>query len=137
MALIPENVRVIEIDAEAIETIEDVRTDAADFFIDFETGRITSQRITGTDKAIQWLGIGCKTERDRFPIFGDFGTPFEQMISDDLPRAVAEGELVRNIEELAAEHELIQNLEVEVDFQGNRAKVNVLVNGQKGSVVIE
>lgn len=31
------------------------------------------------------------TERDRYSIYGDFGTPFEQMIADDLPRSVAEG----------------------------------------------
>lgn len=136
MALIPEDVRVIEINAEAIEDTENVRTDAADFLIDFENGRITSQRITGTDKAIQWLGIGCKTERDRYPIYGEFGTPFEAMISEDVPRAVAEGEMVRNIEELAAEHEQIQSIEVEVDFQGNKAIVDVQVNGQQESVVI-
>lgn len=136
MALIPENVRVIEVDIEAIEDVEAVRRDAADFFIDFENGRITSQRITGTDKAIQWLGIGCKTERDRYPIYGDFGTSFEQMIADGLPRDVIEGELVRSIEELAAEHEQIQSIEVEVDFRGNKAIVDVQVNGQQESVVI-
>jgi Protein of unknown function (DUF2634) len=136
MALIPEDVSVIEINAEAIEDAENVRADAADFLIDFENGRILSQRISGTDKAVQWLGIGCKTERDRYPIYGDFGTPFEAMITDDLPRSVIEGEMVRNIEELAAEHEEIQSLEVEVTFDGNKAIVDVQVNGQQESVVI-
>ncbi|OHX55289.1 DUF2634 domain-containing protein [Planococcus faecalis] len=97
---------------------------------------MTSQRITGTDKAIQWLGIGCKTERDHYPIYRDFGTPFEKLIADSLPRGVIEGEIVRNIEELGTQHELIQSLEVSVDFNGRQAYVGILVNGQQESVVV-
>lgn len=136
MALIPEEVSVIEIAVESIESVESVRPNTADFLIDFENSRWTSQQITGTDKAVQWLGIGCQTERDRYPIYGDFGTPFEAMIAADLPRSVIEGEMVRNIEELGAQHEEIQSLEVEVSFNGNRAIVDVHVNGQQESVVI-
>lgn len=136
MALIPENVQVIEIEAEAIEMVENVRAEAADFFIDFEQGRMTSQRITGTDKALQWLGLGCKTERDHFTIYRDFGTPFERLIEEQLPRDVVEGEIVRGIEELGAQHELLQSLGVDVSFAGNKANVNVEANGQIESVVI-
>lgn len=136
MALIPENIQVIEIEAAAIETVENVRADAADFLIDFEQGRITSQRISGTDKALQWLGLGCKTERDHYTIYRDFGTPFERLIEEHLPRDVAEGEMVRGIEELGAQNELIQSLNVDVTFSGNKAIVNIEANGQLESVVI-
>lgn len=136
MALIPENVQVIEIEAAAIETIENVRADAADFFIDFEQGRMTSQRITGTDKALQWLGIGCKTERDNFTIYRDFGAPFERLIEEQLPRDVVEGEIVRGVEELGTQHEMLQSLGVEVVFSGNKAEVTIEANGQIESVVI-
>lgn len=137
MALIPENVQVIEIDAQTIETEETVRADAADFLIDFERGRWTSQRITGDEKALQWLGIGCMTERDQYGIYGDFGIYRESLIEQQMPRDITEGEMVRGIEELGAQHEGIRSLEVDVEFTGNKSFVDITVNGQTESVVIE
>lgn len=137
MALIPENVQLIEIDAQSIEQEEIVRADASDFFIDFENGRWTSQRITGDDAAVQWLRIGCMTERDRYAIYGDFGTYFEREIELQNPRDVSEGEMLRSVEELGAQHEGIRSLQTDVDFVGRKALVNVKVNGQEESVVIE
>lgn len=136
MALIPENVQLIEIDAASIEQEQTVRADASDFFIDFKTGRITSQRISGDDAAAQWLVLGCMTERDVYTIYGDFGTYFEREIELQNPRDVAEGEMLRSVEELAAQHEGIRSLNADVDFVGNKALVNVIVNGIEESVVM-
>lgn len=136
MALIPENVQIIEVDIRSIEDGGQPQRETADFLVDFTKGRWTSQKITGEDKAVQWLGIGCKTELDRFPIYGAFGTPFESLIEEGLPRNVTEGEIIRGVEELGDQHEHIRSLNVGVDFQGNKAVVDINVNGLEERVVI-
>lgn len=136
MALIPENVRIIEIDIQSIPAISEPDRETADFLLDLQRGRWTSQKITGEDKAIQWLGIGCKTEIDTYPIYGEFGTPFEALIREQLPRATTEGEMLRGVERLGAQHEWIRSLDVDVDFKGNQAAVGILVNDQQERVVV-
>ena len=136
MALIPEDIRIIEIDMTSIPPAPEVDRGTADFYLDLERGRWTSQKITGEDKAVQWLGIGCKTEIDTYPIYGEFGTPFEALIREQLPRATTEGEMLRGVERLGEQHEWIRTLDVDVEFKGNQAAVGILVNDQQERVVV-
>lgn len=137
MALIPENIELMEIELQSLEPAqESIEYGDKDFFVDFEQGRWTSQMVTGQDKALQWLMIGCKTEKYDYTIYGEFGTPFERLIEQGLPRQIAEGELVRSIDELAAMHEDLQDVSVSVNFTGKRANVTVSLDEQTESVVI-
>ncbi|MEK4030786.1 DUF2634 domain-containing protein [Pseudobacillus sp. FSL P4-0506] len=137
MALVPENIQLIEIDIQSLENEEaDPTYGESDFFVDFETGRWTSQRITGQDKAVQWLKIGCMTEKYEHPIFEEFGAYFERLIEQQLPREVIEGEIVRGIQELAEQHEDLENVQIAVDFKGKKAFIDIVINGQEESVVI-
>ena len=136
MALIPEDIRIIEIDMTSVPPVPEVDRGTADFYVDLKRGRWTSQKITGEDKAVQWLGIGCKTEIDTYPIYGEFGTPFEALIREQLPRATTEGEMLRGVERLGEQHEWIRTLDVDVEFKGNQAAVGILVNDQQERVVV-
>lgn len=138
MALIPENVQLIEIDVQSVENEESqLSSGAVDYYIDFENGRWTSQKITGQDKAMQWLKLGCLTEKYDYTINSEFGTPFERLIEEQHPREVIEGEILRGINELAEQHEDLTDITVAVDFKGNKAFVDIHVNGQAESVVRE
>lgn len=137
MALIPENIELMEVDLQSLEN-EDAQPTygETDFYIDFETGRWTSQKITGIDKAVQWLKLGCMTEKYEYGIYGEFGTPFERLIEEQHPREVIEGEIVRGVNELAEQHEDLTSVKTAVDFTGKKAFVDIRVNGQTESVVI-
>jgi|GEM_PF-4017631 len=137
MALIPESIELIQVEADIVQNETEVQADAVDFFIDFENGRWTNQIITGDDAALQWFKLGMMTEKNAFPVFDQFGVPFEQLIEDQLPRDVTEGEIAKGIEDLAALHERIENAPVSVDFQGRKAFVDVRVNSLTERVVIE
>lgn len=133
--LIPENIVAIEADMEVLENTEVQPYGEMDFYIDFENGRWTSQKITGQDKAVQWLKLGCLTEKDEYTIFGEFGTPFERLIEEQLPREITEGEIARGVAELCQQHEGLNNVTTSVDFKGKKAFVDIAVNGQTESVV--
>lgn len=137
MALIPENIQLIEVDVRSLENEEQQPSyGETDFYIDFTNGRWTSQKITGPDKAVQWLKLGCMTEKYEYNIFGEFGTPFERLIEEQHPREVTEGEIARSINELAEQHEDLTSVKTAVDFKGKKAFVDIRVNEQTESVVI-
>ncbi|OCA87285.1 DUF2634 domain-containing protein [Pseudobacillus wudalianchiensis] len=137
MALIPENILEIEADAEVLENQEaQTANGESDYYIDFENGRWTSQKITGQDKGVQWLKIGCMTEKYEYTIYDEFGALFERLIEEQLPREIIEGEIARAVVELAQQHEELRNATTTVEFKGKKAFIDIKVNGQEERVVI-
>lgn len=134
MALSPEvEFSDLQDETEAIET-------SSTYYINFETGELTSQIITGIDSIRQFIYMVLRTERYAYPIYShDVGNELQELLSDkETTEAYKEMEIPRLIEEALVYDDRISEVTDFVLEKVNDAyRVSFNVHSVEGVIGIE
>ncbi|UDB48906.1 DUF2634 domain-containing protein [Bacillus safensis] len=133
MALSPE---------EEIEEIEeDVEVETSTTYrIDFETGRLTGETISGIEAIRQFIYMTLRTERYAHPIYShDIGTEIQELLTDtEATDEYKEMEIPRLLEEALLVDERIDHIEeLEVTKQNDSFHVKLAIVTDEGTLEIE
>ncbi|MCY7494786.1 DUF2634 domain-containing protein [Bacillus safensis] len=133
MALSPE---------EEIEEIEeDVEVETSTTYrIDFETGRLTGETISGIEAIRQFIYMTFRTERYAHPIYShDIGTEIQELLTDtEATDEYKEMEIPRLLEEALLVDERIDHIEeLEVTKQNDSFHVKLAIVTDEGTLEIE
>ncbi|MCK8453110.1 DUF2634 domain-containing protein [Bacillus safensis] len=133
MALSPEE------EIEEIEEDEEVETSTT-YRIDFETGRLTGETISGIEAIRQFIYMTLRTERYAHPIYShDIGTEIQELLTDtEATDEYKEMEIPRLIEEALLVDERIDHIEeLEVTKQNDSFHVKLAIVTDEGTLEIE
>ncbi|WP_144526380.1 DUF2634 domain-containing protein, partial [Bacillus pumilus] len=114
MALSPEE-EIEDLDEDAEDIIEPSTT----YHIDFETGRLTNEKINGLDAIRQFVYMALRTERYSHAVYShDVGCEVQEAVSDEESTdEYKEMEIPRLIEEALLVDERIESVQ---DFEINK-----------------
>ncbi|KEP28436.1 DUF2634 domain-containing protein [Bacillus safensis] len=133
MALSPEE------EIEEIEEDEEVETSTT-YRIDFETGRLTGETISGIEAIRQFIYMTLRTERYAHPIYShDIGTEIQVLLTDtEATDEYKEMEIPRLLEEALLVDERIDHIEeLEVTKQNDSFHVKLAIVTDEGTLEIE
>ncbi|APT50698.1 MULTISPECIES: DUF2634 domain-containing protein [Bacillus] len=133
MALSPEE------EIEEIEEDEEVETSST-YRIDFETGRLTGETISGIEAIRQFIYMTLRTERYAHPIYShDIGTEIQELLTDtEATDEYKEMEIPRLLEEALLVDERIDHIEeLEVTKQNDSFHVKLAIVTDEGTLEIE
>ncbi|MCW4644883.1 DUF2634 domain-containing protein [Bacillus safensis] len=133
MALSPEE------EIEEIEEDEEVETSTT-YRIDFETGRLTGETISGIEAIRQFVYMTLRTERYAHPIYShDIGTEIQELLTDtEATDEYKEMEIPRLLEEALLVDERIDHIEeLEVTKQNDSFHVKLAIVTDEGTLEIE
>ncbi|MEH7202601.1 phage portal protein [Bacillus sp. Nf3] len=133
MALSPEE------EIEEIEEDEEVETSTT-YRIDFETGRLTGETISGIEAIRQFIYMTLRTERYAHPIYShDIGTEIQELLTDtEATDEYKEMEIPRLLEEALLVDERIDHIEeLEVTKQNESFHVKLAIVTDEGTLEIE
>ncbi|MEE3677867.1 DUF2634 domain-containing protein [Bacillus safensis] len=133
MALSPEE------EIEEIEEDEEVETSTT-YRIDFETGRLTGETISGIEAIRQFIYMTLRTERYAHPIYShDIGTEIQELLMDtEATDEYKEMEIPRLLEEALLVDERIDHIEeLEVTKQNDSFHVKLAIVTDEGTLEIE
>ncbi|MFJ5673368.1 DUF2634 domain-containing protein [Bacillus safensis] len=133
MALSPEE------EIEEIEEDEEVETSTT-YRIDFETGRLTGETISGIEAIRQFIYMTLRTERYAHPIYShDIGTEMQELLTDtEATDEYKEMEIPRLLEEALLVDERIDHIEeLEVTKQNDSFHVKLAIVTDEGTLEIE
>ncbi|GLJ00775.1 phage portal protein [Bacillus pumilus] len=133
MALSPEE------EIEEIEEDEEVETSTT-YRIDFETGRLTGETISGIEAIRQFIYMTLRTERYAHPIYShDIGTEIQELLTDtEATDEYKEMEIPRLLEEALLVDERIDHIEeLEVTKQNESFHVKLAIVTDEGTIEIE
>ncbi|MCY7711227.1 DUF2634 domain-containing protein [Bacillus safensis] len=133
MALSPEE------EIEEIEEDEEVETSTT-YRIDFETGRLTDETISGIEAIRQFIYMTLRTERYAHPIYShDIGTEIQELLTDtEATDEYKEMEIPRLLEEALLVDERIDHIEeLEVTKQNDLFHVKLAIVTDEGTLEIE
>ncbi|MBR0612638.1 DUF2634 domain-containing protein [Bacillus sp. OHL2] len=133
MALSPEE------EIEEIEEDEEVETSTT-YRIDFETGRMTGETISGIEAIRQFIYMTLRTERYAHPIYShDIGTEIQELLTDtEATDEYKEMEIPRLLEEALLVDERIDHIEeLEVTKQNDSFHVKLAIVTDEGTLEIE
>ncbi|WP_332284762.1 DUF2634 domain-containing protein [Bacillus safensis] len=133
MALSPEE------EIEEIEEDEEVETSTT-YRIDFETGRLTGETISGIEAIRQFIYMTLRTERYAHPIYShDIGSEIQELLTDtEATDEYKEMEIPRLIEEALLVDERIDHIEeLEVTKQNDSFHVKLAIVTDEGTLEIE
>ncbi|MEC1120158.1 DUF2634 domain-containing protein [Bacillus safensis] len=133
MALSPEE------EIEEIEEDEEVETSTT-YRIDFETGRLTGETISGIEAIRQFVYMTLRTERYAHPIYShDIGTEIQELLTDtEATDEYKEMEIPRLLEEALIVDERIDHIEeLEVTKQNDSFHVKLAIVTDEGTLEIE
>ncbi|MBU5209043.1 DUF2634 domain-containing protein [Bacillus safensis] len=133
MALSPEE------EIEEIEEDEEVETSTT-YRIDFETGRLTGETISGIEAIRQFIYMTLRTERYAHPIYShDIGTEIQELLTDtEATDEYKEMEIPRLLEEALLVDERIDHIEeLEVTKQNDSFHVKLAIVTDEGTIEIE
>ncbi|KPN14354.1 phage portal protein [Bacillus australimaris] len=133
MALSPEE------EIEEIEEDEEVETSTT-YRIDFETGRLTGETISGIEAIQQFIYMTLRTERYAHPIYShDIGTEIQELLTDtEATDEYKEMEIPRLLEEALLVDERIDHIEeLEVTKQNDSFHVKLAIVTDEGTLEIE
>lgn len=133
MALSPEE------EIEEIEEDEEVETSTT-YRIDFETGRLTGETISGIEAIRQFIYMTLRTERYAHPIYShDIGTEIQELLTDtEATDEYKEMEIPRSLEEALLVDERIDHIEeLEVTKQNDSFHVKLAIVTDEGTLEIE
>lgn len=133
MALSPEE------EIEEIEEDEEVETSTT-YRIDFETGRLTGETISGIEAIRQFIYMTLRTERYAHPIYShDIGTEIQELLTDtEATDEYKEMEIPRLLEEALLVDERIDHIEeLEVTKQNDSFHVKLAIVTDEGTLEIE
>ncbi|MCY7493262.1 DUF2634 domain-containing protein [Bacillus safensis] len=135
MALSPEE-EIEDMDEDEDEVVEPSTT----YRIDFESGRLTNEKINGLDAIRQFVYITLRTERYAHPIYShDVGCEVQESVSDEeATDEYKEMEIPRLIEEALLVDERIESVQdFEITKEGATFKVLFNVVTDEGTLEIE
>ncbi|MEK5338082.1 DUF2634 domain-containing protein [Bacillus sp. FSL M8-0166] len=133
MALSPEE------EIEETEEDEEVETSTT-YRIDFETGRLTGETISGIEAIRQFIYMTLMTERYAHPIYShDIGTEIQELLTDtEATDEYKEMEIPRLLEEALIVDERIDHIEeLEVTKQNDSFHVKLAIVTDEGTLEIE
>ncbi|MCM3139299.1 DUF2634 domain-containing protein [Bacillus safensis] len=133
MALSPEE------EIEEIEEDEEVETSTT-YRINFETGRLTGESISGIEAIRQFIYMTLRTERYAHPIYShDIGTEIQELLTDtEATDEYKEMEIPRLLEEALLVDERIDHIEeLEVTKQNESFHVKLAIVTDEGTLEIE
>ncbi|KUR60963.1 DUF2634 domain-containing protein [Bacillus safensis] len=133
MALSPEE------EIEEVEEDEEVETSTT-YRIDFETGRLTGETISGIEAIRQFIYMTLRTERYAHPIYShDIGTEIQELLTDtEATDEYKEMEIPRLLEEALLVDERIDHIEeLEVTKQNDSFHVKLAIVTDEGTLEIE
>ncbi|MEC1262498.1 DUF2634 domain-containing protein [Bacillus swezeyi] len=134
MALSPEiPFEDIEDDSEVIETSKTYK-------IDFETGRLTGEIISGLEAIEQMVYMALRTERYAYAVYShNIGNELQEVLSDnETTDAYKEMEIPRLIEEALIYDERIAAVsDFEIERHGDAFHVSFTVETDEGTLEIE
>ncbi|MFP7378180.1 DUF2634 domain-containing protein [Bacillus paralicheniformis] len=129
-----------EVEFEDIEDDSDVIETSKTYKIDFDSGRITNEIISGLDAIKQMVYMALRTERYGYPIYShDIGNELQEVLSDnETTDAYKEMEIPRLIEEAVIFDERITAVK---DFEIKKIEgafhVSFTVETDEGTLEIE
>ncbi|PCK20352.1 phage portal protein [Bacillus pumilus] len=135
MALSPEE-EIEDMD----EDEEDVVEPSTTYRIDFETGRLTNEKINGLDAIRQFVYMALRTERYSHAVYShDVGCEMQEAVSDEESTdEYKEMEIPRLIEEALLVDERIESVQdFEITKEGATFKVVFDVVTDEGTLEIE
>lgn len=133
MALSPEE------EIEEVEEDGEVETSTT-YRIDFETGRLTGETISGIEAIRQFIYMTLRTERYAHPIYShDIGTEIQELLTDtEATDEYKEMEIPRLLEEALLVDERIDHIEeLEVTKQNDSFHVKLAIVTDEGTLEIE
>ena len=94
--------------------------------IDFASGRLSSAIIDGKEAVMQMAAIVTQTQRGRHFIYDDdFGVSADEIISSDLPNAIAADEMAQEVAEAIEQDDRVESVvSVDVDITEGIATIN-------------
>nr|WP_253293387.1 DUF2634 domain-containing protein [Bacillus safensis] len=128
-----------EEEIEEIEEDEEVETSTT-YRIDFETGRLTGETISGIEAIRQFIYMTLRTERYAHPIYShDIGTEIQELLTDtEATDEYKEMEIPRLLEEALLVDERIDHIEeLEVTKQNDSFHVKLAIVTDEGTIEIE
>nr|WP_249116502.1 DUF2634 domain-containing protein [Bacillus safensis] len=128
-----------EEEIEEIEEDEEVETSTT-YRIDFETGRMTGETISGIEAIRQFIYMTLRTERYAHPIYShDIGTEIQELLTDtEATDEYKEMEIPRLLEEALLVDERIDHIEeLEVTKQNDSFHVKLAIVTDEGTLEIE
>ncbi|WEZ69615.1 DUF2634 domain-containing protein [Bacillus altitudinis] len=135
MALSPEE-EIEDMDEDEDEVVEPSTT----YRIDFETGRLTNEKINGLDAIRQFVYMALRTERYSHAVYShDVGCEVQEAVSDEESTdEYKEMEIPRLIEEALLVDERIESVQdFEITKEGAAFKVIFEVVTDEGTLEIE
>lgn len=93
-----------------------------DYEIDFATGRLTGNIITGLDAVVQWARLALNIPRYVYPQYSwDYGSEFTSLIGNGYDTDYIESEVSRMVTDTLNPNEDIEGIRNLVcDFEGDR-----------------
>nr|WP_285858248.1 DUF2634 domain-containing protein [Bacillus safensis] len=128
-----------EEEIEEIEEDEEVETSTT-YRINFETGRLTGESISGIEAIRQFIYMTLRTERYAHPIYShDIGTEIQELLTDtEATDEYKEMEIPRLLEEALLVDERIDHIEeLEVTKQNESFHVKLAIVTDEGTLEIE
>jgi len=128
-----------EEEIEEVEEDEEVETSTT-YRIDFETGRLTGETISGIEAIRQFIYMTLRTERYAHPIYShDIGTEIQELLTDtEATDEYKEMEIPRLLEEALLVDERIDHIEeLEVTKQNDSFHVKLAIVTDEGTLEIE
>ncbi|MGE6670974.1 DUF2634 domain-containing protein [Bacillus altitudinis] len=135
MALSPEE-EIEDVDEDAEDVVEPSTT----YRIDFESGRLTNEKISGLDAIRQFVYMALRTERYSHAVYShDVGCEVQEAVSDEESTdEYKEMEIPRLIEEALLVDERIESVQdFEITKEGAAFKVVFDVVTDEGTLEIE
>lgn len=135
MALSPEE-EIEDVDEDAEDVVEPSTT----YRIDFESGRLTNEKISGLDAIRQFVYMALRTERYSHAVYShDVGCEVQEAVSDEESTdEYKEMEIPRLIEEALLVDERIESVQdFEITKEGATFKVVFNVVTDEGTLEIE
>lgn len=110
-----------------------------EYEIDWETGRLTGNMVSGLDAIKIWIQTVLQTQRYRYLIYTwDYGNEIEELIGHSYSEEYLEAEAKRMIEECLLVHNQINKI---TDFticqEKNKLIINFIVDTPYGFINIE
>lgn len=104
-----------------IEFEEEAQEIYQEYGIDFETGQLTGEIVTGKEALKVWIYFALKTPRYRYRVFSfDYGTQAEELIGKNYGRDYTESEIKRFITESLTVNPYITGVDdFDIKFEGS------------------
>lgn len=94
-----------------IEELAETRQVADDYEIDFATGRLTGNIITGLDAVVQWARLALNIPRYVYPQYSwDYGSEFTSLIGNGYDTDYIESEVSRMVTDALSTNEDIEGI---------------------------